>query len=202
MIGNPLKIKDFYLFRHGQTSFNVEGRAQGQLDDSVLTEVGKEQSKTIGKLLAEKKIEILISSPLRRALQSADLVNKSLKVQILEDKRFREAEVGKVEGLLHSEIEDKYPEKYRLWKSSACEFDNIACFDGGETKKQIRERVMAALNDYAENSKYKVLAVATHKVVLEQILIALKAGYIEVKNGAILHVVYNNGNWIFKKWIE
>lgn len=193
--------KEFYIFRHGQTTFNVEGRVQGQLDDSVLTPLGVRQVKRIGKLLAEKKVDVLVCSPIRRTRQSAELVNAFIGVPLLEDRRFREAEIGKAEGLLHAEIEDKYPDKYRQWKSSACEFDNI-CFEGGETKKQIRGRVMDALLDYADKSDYKIVAVSTHRIVIEQIMIALGAGYIDVRNGAILHIVYQNGMWKIVGWME
>ena len=43
--------KDFYIFRHGQSSYNVEGRTQGQTNDSVLTDLGKEQALTVGERL-------------------------------------------------------------------------------------------------------------------------------------------------------
>ena len=63
--------KDFYIFRHGQSSYNVEGRTQGQTNDSVLTDLGKEQALTVGERLKDKGVEIIVTSPLKRAMQTA-----------------------------------------------------------------------------------------------------------------------------------
>ena len=48
--------KDFYIFRHGQSTYNVTGRIQGQTNDSVLTDLGKEQAKAVGEKLKKTKI--------------------------------------------------------------------------------------------------------------------------------------------------
>ena len=57
--------KDFYIFRHGQSTYNVDGRIQGQTNDSVLTDLGKSQALKLGEKLKGRGIEVIISSPLR-----------------------------------------------------------------------------------------------------------------------------------------
>ena len=80
--------KDFYIFRHGQSTYNVAGRTQGRTNDSVLTQLGQEQAVDIGKRLKNHGIELIVTSPLKRARQTAELANQSLHVNIVEDNRF------------------------------------------------------------------------------------------------------------------
>ena len=60
--------KDFYIFRHGQSTYNLVGKIQGQTNDSVLTELGIQQAEAIGKRLLNEGIEIIVTSPLFRAV--------------------------------------------------------------------------------------------------------------------------------------
>lgn len=66
---------DFYIFRHGESTYNVAGRTQGRTNDSQLTDLGKKQALEIGRRLADKQIEIIVTSPLARAMQTAELAN-------------------------------------------------------------------------------------------------------------------------------
>lgn len=194
------EIKDFYIFRHGQSSYNLAGRTQGRTNDSVLTELGREQAKEVGKKLINRGIQAIISSPLTRAQETAALANLSLNVPIATDERFIEVNVGEIEGLHYTEIIEKYGEKYQQWRSSEPQYENI-CFAGGETKKQVRERVFSGLQDYAEHSEHNTLAISSHGIMLSQVLIAMGAGIADVKNGAILHIRYNNGSWEIVEWL-
>ena len=74
--------KDFYIFRHGQSTYNLTGRTQGQTNDSVLTELGLEQARSIGERLKDKGIQLIVSSPLKRALQTVERANRLLNVPI------------------------------------------------------------------------------------------------------------------------
>ncbi len=102
--------KDFYIFRHGQSTYNVAGRTQGQTNDSVLTEQGKEQAVLVGEKLKNKEIDIIVTSPLKRAMQTAELANQALNVPVETDEHFIEVNVGVVEGLHYTEIRDKFPD--------------------------------------------------------------------------------------------
>ena len=136
--------KDFYIFRHGQSTYNVAGRTQGRTNDSVLTQLGQEQAVDIGKRLKNHGIELIVTSPLKRARQTAELANQSLHVNIVEDNRFIEVDVGCAEGLHYTEIKNKYKDIFD--KLHAAIPDENICYPGGETKKQVRERVFSGLN--------------------------------------------------------
>lgn len=184
----------FYIFRHGQSSYNLAGRTQGQTNDSVLTDNGQQQAREIGERLKDKKIEIIICSPLVRAKQTADLANLALQVPIINDDRFIEVNVGEIEGLHHTVISEKFGEKYQQWRSSDKKYDDLR-FEGGESKREVRTRVFDGLNDYAEHSPYQNIAISSHGIMLTQTLIALGKEGVEIPNGSILSLEYNDGQW-------
>lgn len=188
--------KDFYIFRHGESSYNALGKIQGRTNDSVLTEKGMAQAQKAGQYLADKKIEAIFCSPLKRALQTAEIVNKFLNVSVFADGHFIEVNVGVIEGLHHTEATAKYGEDYAKWRNRDGKYPDF-CFEGGETKLQVRERVFAGLQNLVENSEYQVMAIASHGIMLGQVMLAIGAPDKEVDNGSILHLINEDGNWIF-----
>ena len=187
-------VKHFYIFRHGQSTYNVAGRTQGQTNDSVLTELGKKQALNIGQRLKNKGIEIIICSPLQRSKQTAALANQSLNVQIIDDRRFIEVDVGVIEGMHFSEIEKKYGEEYKRWRSSSIRDENFH-FERGESKREVYLRIFEGLNHYAENSPYQKIAISTHGIVLSQVLLRLEHKEYTINNGSIICLEYDNKNW-------
>ena len=73
--------KHFYIFRHGQTVWNAEGRPQGQHEYPVpLTMEGREQAQKLADKLKDKKIKLIVSSDLLRAQQTGEIVAQALRV--------------------------------------------------------------------------------------------------------------------------
>ena len=107
-------VKNFYIFRHGQSSYNLEGRIQGHTNNSVLTNQGIDEAHNAASLLQDKKIEIVVSSPLRRAKQTGSIVSKMIKVPLQYDDRFTEVNVGIAEGLHYTKAQQKFGDLYRL----------------------------------------------------------------------------------------
>lgn len=192
--------KDFYIFRHGQSTYNVAGRTQGQTNDSVLTEQGKEQAVQVGEKLKNKEIDIIVTSPLKRAMQTAELANQALNVPVETDEHFIEVNVGVVEGLHYTEIRDKFPDIFEKMHIPGTEFENV-CYPEGETRKQVRERVFAGLEMWAQKPNYKTVAVSSHGIMLSQTLTALGLDAVEVKNGAVLHIKKENDKWSVVEWL-
>ena len=75
--------KHFYIFRHGQTVWNAEGRPQGQHEYPVpLTMEGREQAQKLADKLKDKKIKLIVSSDLLRAQQTGEIVAQALRVPL------------------------------------------------------------------------------------------------------------------------
>lgn len=90
------------FIRHGQTNLNNPKRMQG-ISNSELNEVGKEQAKEAKKELDNKNIDLIISSPLIRAIQTAEIINKDKNAQMIIDERICEINFGDIEGNLYSD---------------------------------------------------------------------------------------------------
>ncbi len=89
---------NLYVVRHGQTDWNVEKKMQGSAD-IPLNEKGIEQAYETKNNLKGKKIDIIISSPLIRARQTADIINEDLNLPIIYDKYLKERNYGEFEGV-------------------------------------------------------------------------------------------------------
>lgn len=100
-----------YFVRHGQTNWNIEHKIQGQ-SDIPLNETGKEQARLIAPKLTDLKIDRIISSDLSRALETAQIINTHLKLQITLDTRLREFKYGQIEGVPSKDLTDEIWFKY------------------------------------------------------------------------------------------
>ncbi len=192
--------KDFYIFRHGQSTYNLAGRTQGQTNDSVLTQLGQEQAAAIGQKLKNKKIELIVSSPLKRAMQTTDLANKSLNVPIKTDNHFIEVNVGVVEGMHYLDIRKKYQDIFDKMHSTEADCDTV-CYPKGESRQQVKERIFSGLEYWASQTEYKTIAISSHGIALSQILATLGEKIDNVPNGAVLHIEKKDNQWKIIEWI-
>lgn len=108
------------LVRHGESTYNVERRVQGYLDESTLTQTGREMARQVGAALKTMHFDVAYTSPLQRAKDTADLVlaelNHPPRLEIRDT--LKEIYLGLWEGLLFSDIQQKYPEQYRQWRDA------------------------------------------------------------------------------------
>lgn len=95
-----------YLTRHGETEWNRQGRFQGHRN-SELTEKGLLAAELLSLCVEEINIDVIVSSPLKRAYQTAEIVRGNKKLDIIKDKGFEEINLGDFEGMRWDEIEEK-----------------------------------------------------------------------------------------------
>ena len=86
-----------YVMRHGQTDWNLAGKAQGRTDIE-LNDTGIEQAKQAKKQIDNYKIDLIICSPLKRARKTAEIINEAINCQIISDERIIERGFGNIEG--------------------------------------------------------------------------------------------------------
>ncbi len=194
-------VKNFYIFRHGQSSYNVEGKIQGHTNNSVLTNQGIDQAHNAASLLKNKNIEVIVSSPLRRAKQTGSIVAKSIQVPLRFDDRFTEVNVGVAEGMHYTKAMEAFGELYTKWRSADPQYADIR-FEQGESKRQVQQRIFKALNEYARKSKYTNIAVSGHGITLSQTLMALNIETDDIPNGSIVHLQYDNEQWKYLGFVE
>lgn len=149
-----------YLFRHGETEFNLRGRYQGELDSS-LTSAGIEQVKNNAKLLkmliGSPKEWTVISSPLGRAQQSTDILCEVIgydKNKVIMENRLKEVSVGSWAGLTTKEIEMSWPALYENTNYYNWYFNS----PNGESYGSVVERVSEWLDSIKQLEKVIVMS--------------------------------------------
>ena len=111
-----MTLRRVILLRHGQTDYNVDGRMQGHLD-SHLTPTGHDQAAAAAPVLAALEPDRLISSDLRRAVDTAELVGAASGLPVKYDPRLRETHLGLWQGHTVAEIDGKFPGAIATWRS-------------------------------------------------------------------------------------
>jgi ribonuclease H / adenosylcobalamin/alpha-ribazole phosphatase len=159
------------LLRHGQTPLSTERRFAG-IGDIELTETGVRQGKLAGERLAARGgVSVIVSSPLRRARQTADEVAAATGAPIVTDDDLRETDFGAWEGLTFAEAQQRWPEEVTTWLS-----DPEAAPPGGESFATVGIRVRRALarllDRYARDTVVVVSHVTPIKTLLAEALLA------------------------------
>lgn len=145
------------LLRHGQSMGNVKGYFQGKID-AQLTDIGKKQAKLVAKRLQNEKIDIIISSPLQRAYNTAIYVNKYHNVDLITNNNIVEINMGSWDGQYVKDITEKYPEYMNDWWNNPHKF----AVDDGESMLQVYNRVGKALQEIINTYKNKTICIISH----------------------------------------
>jgi probable phosphoglycerate mutase len=193
-------IKEFLLFRHGQTDWNKEGRLQGS-QNSVLNEVGKEQAKKLADSLVFEGLEVIVSSDRLRAKETGDVVAKKLNIPIYFTKNLSEACLGYLEGKFLSELDQHIdPTLWENWLSTDSIYDDLK-FDGGESKKEVKERAFNYLESFiSEFPSLNKIGVSSHGFLIKLLILDIykeKLPFFELKNGSLVHLLFNSET---KEW--
>lgn len=139
------------LVRHGRTPANAAGLLQGRLDQD-LDEVGVEQAAGVAAYLGSVvgSIDHIISSPLRRAQQTAAVLGDTVQI----DERWIELAYGSFEGMPQSEVPG---DVWTRWRA-----DPAFAPEGGESLITLDRRVRAACEEVSERSRVENVVVVTH----------------------------------------
>lgn len=105
---------ELILIRHAQSKGNETNTVQGHLDNG-LSELGKEQAKSLSLLFTIDDLSAIYSSDLQRAIDTAKPLAEKLKIKIDLNPDLREAHFGIWEGMTYSGVEKKYPQEYKNW---------------------------------------------------------------------------------------
>jgi probable phosphoglycerate mutase len=127
------------LLRHGQTRMSVEKRYAGT-SDVPLTVTGLRQADAAAKRLAGAGLDVIVTSPLLRARQTAAAVASLGGADVVVDEGFRETDFGDWEGLTFAEVRDRWPAEMAAWLA-----DPAVAPPAGESLSAVRDRVCEGL---------------------------------------------------------
>lgn len=153
-----------YLIRHGITEWHKEKKVLGQRDIGLNAE-GILQAQAVARVLAEIPIGEVISSPMLRAVQTAEIVAGQFGIEVARDPRLADFRVGKWEGMSYADVSAS-PEYQRFLTDPLSER-----IPGGEDLKQIRDRAVSAVEQALEDCPAgESVAVITHAGIVRVVL--------------------------------
>lgn len=149
--------------RHGETSWNVDSRIQGQKDID-LNETGRWQASRVGAALKGEKISAVYSSDLGRAHQTATPIAEAAGIPVIANEGLRERSFGIFEGKTFDEIRETWPDHATNWRKRLPEW---APPEGGESLLQLRARVTQTMMVLAARHPGEQIVVVAHGGVLD-----------------------------------
>lgn len=139
-----------YVSRHGETQYNIETRICGR-SNVRLTEKGIAQAHELAEEMVEKKIDLIISSPLIRATATAEIISERIKVPFIIDERLAERDYGVIDGTYEGT-----PGFMENW----VQFGYV--YPEGESLLRVVQRVYNFLDDIKEEHKNKTIMIISH----------------------------------------
>ena len=148
--------------RHGETTWNVDTRIQGQLD-IPLNDTGQWQARRLGEALAGEDIAAIYSSDLLRALATAEAIGQACGVTVTPEPALRERHFGHLQGQTWADIETHWPDDARLWRGRDPQWQP----EGGESLHVLRERIAACVHRLAAQHMGQHIVLVAHGGVMD-----------------------------------
>jgi broad specificity phosphatase PhoE len=148
-------VTTILLARHGETDWNLEGRFQGHADPP-LNATGRAQAAALAETLRGERLSAVYSSPLQRALETAEILAAPHGLGVVPVEGLREVDVGSWSGLTRAEIGERFPDQLARW------LDYQQGWDDGETYDEMGRRAVAALLELAARHEDERVLAVTH----------------------------------------
>ncbi len=153
------------LIRHAESSWNASGRWQGHADPP-LTARGRAQASALAREIAREPIDVLVSSDLRRAAQTAAILAAARGLEAELNPRLRELDLGDWEGLTREQIECGAGDALRRFEAG----DPEVRPGGGENLRELDRRARSAVGEIVDAHPGRRLALVTHLGVIRALL--------------------------------
>jgi len=153
------------IVRHGECEGNREGLFRGRCD-FPLNENGIRQAEALANELKNLGISRIFSSPLSRATETASRISRTSNAEWEIREGFNNIALGKWEGRPKKEVEEEYPEEWRLW----IEHPERLHIPGGETLADVQRRAFSNLEHLVRIHSGKTIAIVSHRAVIKPLL--------------------------------
>jgi probable phosphoglycerate mutase len=163
-VGEPTTL---VLLRHGATVHTPQRRFSGSGgDDPSLSDDGRRQAELAAEVLAGSgQVDAVVSSPMRRARETAEVVAARLGLRLREDELWRECSFGQWDGLTMAEVEERWPDELEAWRGST----SVAP-PGGESFDEVERRVRLARDRTLARHPRQRILVVTHVTPIKQLV--------------------------------
>ena len=148
-----------FITRHGRTDWNDLGKLQGQTN-TELNDIGRQQAKDTGEQIKNEKIDLIIASPLKRAKETAEIINQNFNVDIIEDDRIMERTYNELEGITFDERKELIASESDL--DYIWDYNKDIGLHDIESIKIFCDRIYDFLDDVIKKYKDKNVLIVTH----------------------------------------
>jgi len=156
------------LIRHGETAWNREKIFRG-IYDIPLNENGRAQAGQVGQALKGREIHTAYSSPLSRAMETAQIALEYQGVEVKSHPGLIDFNFGEWTGLADSVAAEKWPKEHALWVSAP----HQAHPPGGDTLSQVSKRAFGTLAELAQKHLDQTIALFAHRVVNKLLVLGM-----------------------------
>jgi broad specificity phosphatase PhoE len=170
-----MRDTDLLLLRHGESIWNAERLWQGQ-GDPPLSEIGWRQARECVASFEGAAPEIVVSSDLRRASDTAHTIATAFGREVRTDPRWREWHIGAWSGFTREQIQERWPDEYRAFRSGDRDFAP----PGGESRRALEERVRSALQELTQRHAGARVLVVSHRGPIRMLLPEIRPGHAEL----------------------
>ena len=143
-------------------------RFQG-LTDIPLNDTGRQQAGFAKTGLLDVELAAIYTSPLQRAVETAEIIRGDRKIPIYPTEGLREMGIGEWEGLLVSEIDEKYPGWYDVWRTAPTKIR----LKGGEPYAETQKRAWKAFWDIVKKHEGQTVLIVSHMMCISSILLTV-----------------------------
>jgi probable phosphoglycerate mutase len=155
------------LVRHGETYWNEEKRVQGGDSDIELNDTGLEQARKLATFLKNEPIATILSSPLKRAIATAEVIASHHQLPIKIDERLSELKVGELEGVSVSNLGTTFSQfLIQWWQNRGSEV-----LPDGETLVELQQRAWKVIEGILQEHKDSTVVVVSHYFVILAIIL-------------------------------
>ena len=174
--------QQLYLVRHGQTALNAEGRLRG-LANPPLDETGRAEAAALGQYLQNKGVVAAFSSPLTRAVTTAQAIADAAGVDSYADDRFNDRDYGPWTGHVKADV--------------IAEFGSVDAAPGVEPVSQVMARARPALDAVLDQYPEGAVVVVTHDAVIRPLLTEVdpEVGPVAAPTGSVNELLRLDGAW-------
>jgi broad specificity phosphatase PhoE len=161
-------VTRFWLIRHGETDWNREQVFRGRAD-RPLSERGLRQAEALGRGMASRAVDAVVSGPLRRAVETAEPVARAHGLAVETHDGLNDLDFGAWQGLAKDVVRERYADLYARWQ----EAPESVVLPGGESLGDVERRAVAAIDGLVRRFPERHVAVVTHRVVLKVLVCSL-----------------------------
>ena len=189
-------MTNLLLIRHGQSISNLERYFTGSCD-IPLTELGMFQARqTAAYIKANYQVDAVYASDLSRAFETGKAVADLYGLTVIPDKNLREIFAGKWERVPFTELEQLFPDTYRVWQTDIGNSQP----DGGESVAHLQQRILEAVLRIGAENEGKTVVLATHATPVRALQchcegksLSQMASVPWVTNASVTHIRYEDG---------